>query len=64
MTIKKAISELMASEPFLEDSRKDAKLRVFKQRYNEGKIKNGAAVGILLHYGYKVEVTGKGKRFA
>ncbi len=59
MTIKEAIKKLMNSEKFNEDARKDAKLRVFRQRYNAGEIKNGAAITLLQSYGYKVEITAK-----
>lgn len=61
MTIKQAIQELMKSDNFLEKCRTDAKLRVFRQRYNAGMIKNGAAVNLLLTYGYKIDVI-KGKK--
>lgn len=59
MTIKDAIKELLKSERFIEDSRKDAKLRVFRQRFLAGEIKNGAAITLLNEYGYKVEVIKK-----
>lgn len=62
MTIKEAIKELMKTDKFLEDARKDAKLRVFRQRFLAGEIKNGAAVSLLQEYGYKVEVSKKGAK--
>ncbi len=59
MTIKEAIKELVNSDKFQEDARTDARLRVFRQRYNAGEIKSGAAVNILTSYGYKIDVTAK-----
>ena len=61
MTIKEAIKKLLDSDKFQEDSRTDARLRVFRQRYNAGEIKNGAAVNLLINYGYKIEAM-EGKR--
>lgn len=56
MTIKDAIRELLKTDKFQEDARKDAKLRVFRQRFLAGEIKNGAAISLLQDYGYKVDI--------
>ncbi len=56
MTIKQAVRQLINSEAFKLEARKDAKLRVFLGRYNKGEIKNGAAIEVLLKFGYKVDV--------
>lgn len=56
MNIKQGIKQVMESEAFKEAARKDARLRVFLGRYNKGEIKNGAAIELLLKFGYKVSV--------
>jgi hypothetical protein len=56
MTIEKAIAELLISERFLEDSRKDAKLRVALGRHKRNTLKNGAAIELLEKYGYAIDV--------
>lgn len=61
MTIDEAVKQLISSEEFKLDAREDAKLRVFLGRYNKGEIKNGAAIDMLLKYGYTVEVKGRKK---
>lgn len=57
MTVKQAIQKLLESDNFNEDARTDARLRVFRQRFNAGQIKNGAAINLLQLYGYKIEIT-------
>ncbi len=56
MTINQAIRQIIASEPFKEKAKKDAKLRVFLGRFLKGEIKNGSAIEVLLKFGYKVEI--------
>ena len=59
MTIEKAVEQLIASEKFQEKARQDARLRVFLQRYREGKVKNGMAINLLKKFGYKIEASTK-----
>ncbi len=56
MTIQEAVNHLLQSDSFKEEARQDSKLRVFLGRWNRQKIKNGAAIEVLLKFGYKVEV--------
>lgn len=60
MTIEKALQTLLESENFKADARQDAKLRMFQSRHRKGEIKTGAAVEMLIRYGYTVDVR-KGK---
>jgi hypothetical protein len=57
MTIEKAIEHLVISTQFREDAKHDAKLRVFLGRHRKGEIRNGAAIELLLKYGYKISAT-------
>jgi len=59
MTIEKAVEDLLNSEEFKADARQDAKLRVFIGRYRKGTVGNGAAIELLLRYGYTIEVKKK-----
>lgn len=56
MTIRKAIEHLLKSEKFQVDARKDARLRVFLERYRNGTVKEGAMVNLLQAYNYKINV--------
>lgn len=56
MTINQAIRQVIESQRFKEESRKDAKLRVFLGRYIKGEVKNGAATELLMKFGYKVDI--------
>lgn len=56
MTIEKALQTLLESEQFKLDARQDSNLRVFQSRQRKGQIKTGAAVEMLIRYGYTVDV--------
>lgn len=56
MTIEKAVDQLLKTEKFAKDARKDARLRVFQQRHREGSLGKAAALAILVKYKYKIEV--------
>jgi hypothetical protein len=56
VTIYQALEKLIDSEQFKIDARKDSSLRVFTLRFKKGEIKNGAAVEMLIRYGYTIHV--------
>jgi hypothetical protein len=57
MTIEKAIKDLLQSDGFKQAAKNDAKLRVYAGRIKKEGVKNGAAIDLLLMFGYKVDVT-------
>lgn len=58
MEIEEAIKQLVESESFRQAARTDGKLRVFASRLNRGIIKSGAAVDMLVKFGYEVHIKG------
>lgn len=60
MTIHEAVAHLVVSGSFKEAAKgknnKGAKHRMFLKRFNDGQLKNGAAIDMLLEHGYEVRI--------
>jgi hypothetical protein len=60
MDISKAVEHLVNSETFKKEAKqrtsKGAKYRMFLKRFNDGELKNGAAIDMLLEHGYHVNI--------
>jgi hypothetical protein len=60
MNLKQALEHLVNSEGFKNEAKektsKGAKYRMFLKRYNDGELKNGAAIDMLLEHGYEIDI--------
>jgi len=54
MTIDQAIINLLQSGEFKQAAKTNATLRSIASRYNNGTLKSGAKVEVLLQFGYEI----------
>lgn len=56
MNIEQAMNDLVNRSDFRRDAAKIGALRTFRRRYTRGEMKNGAAIDMLIRYGYRIDV--------
>lgn len=64
MTVQQALKKLVTLDKYYEESKNDARLRVYAGRIRKGDFQDGAAARLLESFGFKVMVIETGKKAA